>query len=65
MATQIKIIDTEKPKGLLFKQKWCSQTILKQYSLIFTTGSIKRWKKIGVTFFLLWENNSLLFSNKG
>ena len=31
MATQIKIIDTEKPKGLFFKQKWCSQSILKQF----------------------------------
>ena len=28
MATQIKIIDSEKPKGPLFKQKWCSQSIL-------------------------------------
>ena len=65
MAAQTKIIDTEKPKGLLFKQKWCSQSILKQYSLIVTAGSIKSWKKIGVTFFLLWENNSLLFLNKG
>ena len=44
MVTQIKIIDTEKPKGLLFKQKWCSQSIFKQYSLIVTAGSIKRQK---------------------
>ena len=37
---------------------------LKQYSLIATASSIKFWRKIGDTLFPLWENNSLLFSNK-
>ena len=61
-----------KTKGLLFKQKWCSKSNLKQYSLIATAGSIKFWRKMGDTLFLLWENNSLrtkifltLFLNKG
>ena len=31
----------EKTKGLLFKQKSCSNSNLKQYSLIATAGSIK------------------------
>ena len=31
----------EKTKGLLFKQKRCSKSNLKQYSLIVTAGSIK------------------------
>ena len=31
----------EKTKGLLFKQKGCSISNLKQYSLIATAGSIK------------------------
>ena len=31
----------EKTKGLLFKQKWCSKSNLKQYSLIATAGSIE------------------------
>ena len=48
----------------LFKQKWCSKSNLKEYSLIATAGSIKFWKKMGDTL-LLWENNSLLFLNKG
>ena len=55
----------EKTKGLLFKQKWCSKSNLKQYSLIATAGSIKFWRKMGNTLFLLWKNNSLLFLNKG
>ena len=55
----------EKTKGLLFKQKWCLKSNLKQYSLIATVGSIKFWRKMGDTLFLLWENNSLLFLNKG
>ena len=55
----------EKTKGLLFKQKWCSRSNLKQYSLIATAGSIKVWRQMGETLFLLWENNSLLFLNKG
>ena len=54
-----------KTKGLLFKQKWCSKSNLKQYNLIATAGSIKVWGKMGDTLFLLWENNSLLFLNKG
>ena len=32
---------TEKTKGLLFKQKCCSKSNLKQYSLIAAAGSIK------------------------
>ena len=55
----------EKTKGLLFKQKWCLKSNLKQYSLIATVGSIKFWRKMGDTLFFLWENNSLLFLNKG
>ena len=55
----------EKTKGLLLKQKWCSKSNLKQYSLIATAGSIKFWRKMGDTLFLLWENDSLLFLNKG
>ena len=55
----------EKTKGLLFKQKWCSKSNLKQYSLIATAGSIKFWRKMGDTLFLLWENNSILLLNKG
>ena len=50
-----------KTKDLLFKQKWCSQNNLKQYSSIITAGGIKFWKKMGDTLFLLWENSSLLF----
>ena len=66
MAIRIKIIVYYwKTKGLLFKQKWCSKSNLKQYSLIATAGSIKFWRKMGDTLFLLWENNSLLFLNKG
>ena len=37
----------EKTKGLLFKQKWCSESNLKQYSLIVSEGSVKFWRKIG------------------
>ena len=55
----------EKTKGLLLKQKWCSKSNLKQYSLLATAGSIKFWRQMGDTLFLLWENNSLLFLNKG
>ena len=49
------------------KQKvYClSKSNLKQYSFIATAGSIKFWRKMGDTLFLLWENNSLLFLNKG
>ena len=65
MATQIKIIDTEKPKGLLFKQKWCSQSILKQYSLIVTAGSIKRWKKMVLHSSYCEKTIVFLFLNKG
>ena len=54
----------EKNKGLLFKQKWCSKSNLKQCSSIATAGSIKFWRKMGDTLFLLWENNSLLFLKK-
>ena len=54
-----------KTKGLLFKQKWCSKSNLKQYSMIATAGSIKFWRKMGDTLFSLWENNCLLFLNKG
>ena len=62
-GNQIKIIvHYWKAKDLLFKQKWCSRSNLKQYSLIVTAGSIKFWRKMGDTLFLLWENNSLLFS---
>ena len=53
-----------KTKGQLFKQKWCSKSNLKQYSLIATAGGIKFWRKMG-DILLLWENNSLLFLNKG
>ena len=55
----------EKTKGLLFKQEWCSKSSLKQYSLTVTAGSVKFWRNIGDKLFLLWENNSLLFLNKG
>ena len=55
----------EKTKSLLFKQKWWLKSNLKQYSLIATAGSIKFWRKMGDTLSLLWENNSLLFMNKG
>ena len=55
----------EKTKGLLFKQKWCLKSNLKQYSLIAAASSMKLWRKMGDTLFLLWENNSLLFLNKG
>ena len=66
MAPESKLLSIiEKTKGLLFKQKWCSKSNLKQYSLIATAGSIKFWRKMGDTLFLLWENNSLLFLNKG
>ena len=57
---------------LLKKQKvqfvWAKVMLksnLKQYSLIATAGMIKFWRKMGDTLFLLWENNSLLFLNKG
>ena len=36
-----KLLSIEKTKGLLFKQKWCFRSNLKQYSLIATAGSIK------------------------
>ena len=49
----------------MFKQKWRSKSNLKQYSLIATAGSIKFKRKMRDTLFLLWENNSLLFLNKG
>ena len=66
MATRIKIIVYYwKTKGLLFKQKWCLKSNLKQYSLIATAGSVKFWRKMGDALFLLWENNSLLFLNNG
>ena len=55
----------EETKGLLFKRKWCLKSNLKRYILIATAGSIKFWRQIGDTLFLLWENNSLLFLNKG
>ena len=54
-----------KNKGLLFKQKWSSKSNLKQYSLIATAGGIKFWRKMDDTLFLLWENNSFLFLNRG
>ena len=54
----------KKRKDLLFKQKWCSKSNLKHYSLIAIAASIKFWRKMGDTFFLLWENNSLLFWTK-
>ena len=38
---------------------------LKQYSLIAAERSIKFWRKMGDTLFLLWKNNSLLFLKKG
>ena len=56
---------------LLKKQKvyclsnLCSNSNLKQYSLITAASSVKFWRKIGDTLLLLWENNSLLFFNKG
>ena len=54
MATRIKIIVYYwKNKGLLFKQKWCSKSNLKKYSLIATAGSIKFWRQMGDTLFLL------------
>ena len=66
MATKIKIIVCYwKTKGPLFKQEWCLKSSLKQYSLIITAGSVKFWRKIDDILFLLWENNSLLFLNKG
>ena len=66
MVTKIKmIVYYWKNNGLLFKQKWCSNSNLKQYGLIVTAGSVKFWRKIGDTPFLLWENNSLLFLYKG
>ena len=66
MAAKIKMIVCYwKNKGLLFKQKWQSESNLKQYSLIVAVGSVKFWRKIGDTLFFLWENNSLLFLNKG
>ena len=37
----------EKTKGLFFKQKCCSKSNLKQYSLIGAAGSIKFWRKMG------------------
>ena len=49
----------EKTKGLLFKQTWCLKSNLKQCSLIAAASSIKFWRKMGDTLFLLWENNSL------
>ena len=50
MATKIKmIVYYWKTKGLLFKQKWCSESNLKQYSLIVSEGSVKFWRKIGDT----------------
>ena len=51
-------------KGLLFKQKLCSKSNLKQYSFIANAGSIKFLRKMGDTLFLLWENNSLMLLNK-
>ena len=53
----------EKTKGLLFKQTWCLKSNLKQCSLIAAASSIKFWRKMGDTLFLLWENNSLFFKN--
>ena len=37
----------EKTKGLLFKQKWCLKSKLKQYSLIAAASGIKCWRKMG------------------
>ena len=54
----------KKQKVQLLKQNWCSNSNLKQYSLIVTAGSVKFWRKTGDTLFLLWENNSLLFLKK-
>ena len=54
-----------KTEGLLFKQKWCLKSNLKQYSLIAAASSIKFWRKMGDTLFLFWENNSLLFLKNG
>ena len=66
METRIKIIvHYLKTKGLLFKQKWCLKSNLKQYSLIAAASSIKFWRKMGDTLFLLWENNSPLFLKNG
>ena len=52
-----KVYCLSKTKGLLFKQKWCSNSNLKQYSLIVSEGSVNYSRKIGDTLFLLWENN--------
>ena len=54
----------EKTKCLLFKQKWCSNSNLKQYSLIVTAGSVKFCRKIGDTLFLLWESKSFVFEQR-
>ena len=54
-----------KNKRSIIKAKVISKSNRKQYSLIATAGSIKFWRKMGDTLFLLWENNSLLFLNKG
>ena len=43
----------EKTKGLLFKQKWCLKSNLKQYSLIATSGSIKFWRQMGDTLLIV------------
>ena len=49
----------EKTKGLLFKQTWCLKSNLKKCSLIAAASSIKFWRKMGDTLFLLWEQYSL------
>ena len=66
LATKLKLLSViEKTKGLLFKQKCFPKSNLKQYSLIITAGNIIFLRKIDDTLSLLWENNSLLFLNKG
>ena len=43
----------KRQKGLLCKQKWCSKSNLKQYSLIVSECSVKFWRKIGYRYMVM------------
>ena len=61
-STQLSFIEKTK---VYYLRKMFFKNNLKQYSWIITAHSIILWRKIDETLFLLWENNSLLFLNKG
>ena len=62
--TQNDCLLLKKQKVYCSKQKWCSNSNFKQYNLIVTAGSVKFWRKIGKTLFLLWKTIVFCFWTK-